>query len=227
MTPLAAIVLAGAGALAGLVGPGVIRRLPEPADATEGKAPYRAIAAVPRLRVWLAGSGLVLGAVAGAAVGWNAALWPWLYVIPLGVVLSYIDLRTRLLPTRLIAPSYVMVVGLIGVAAAIDGRTDVLVRAGIGWLVVGGLYFIPWLIYPKGVGYGDVRLSGILGLALGSVGWQAMLVGAWLGFLLGGVSGLALRPFTGLKMNAHGPAMVIGAVLGLAFGVPLVHALQR
>lgn len=227
MTVLAAVVLAGVGALAGLVGPRVIERLPEPTEASDGKALYRDIAATPRLPVLLASVGLVSGAVAGASVGWDVALWPWLAVIPLGVVLSYIDLRTRLLPTRLVAPFYVVVVALIGVAAAIDGRTDVLVRAGIGWLVVGGLYFVLWLIYPKGVGYGDVRLSGILGLALGCVGWQAMIVGAWLGFLLGGVSGIALRPFTGLKMNAHGPAMVVGAVLGLALGVPLVHALQR
>lgn len=224
---LAAIVLAGSGLLAGIVGPLIIRRLPEPSGAAGAKPLYRDIASAPWLAPWLAVAGSVIGAVAGAGIGWNVALWPWLCVIPLGVVLSYIDLRTRLLPTRLVAPSYVVVVALIGVAAVVDGRTDVLVRAGIGWLVVGGLYFIPWLIFPKGVGYGDVRLSGILGLALGCVGWQAIVLGAWLGFLLGGVSGLFLRPFTGLKMNAHGPAMVLGAVLGVVFGVPVMHALQR
>lgn len=227
MTVLAAVVLAGAGVLSGVVGPWVIGRLPEPKDPTEGKIAYRDLASTPRLASWLAGAGVALGAIAGAGIGWNPAIWPWLYVIPLGVVLSYVDLRTRLLPTRLIAPSYVVVVALVGIAAAVDSRTDLLVRAGVGWLVVGGLYFVPWLIYPKGIGYGDVRLSGILGLALGCVGWQAILVGAWLGLFLGALSGLFLRPFTGLKMNAHGPAMVVGAVLGVVLGMPLVHALQR
>lgn len=224
MTVLAAVVLACAGALAGALGPQVIRHLPEPKEPSEGKALYRDIAASPRLATWLAAAGTALGAIAGSGIGWNPALVPWLYVIPLGVVLSYIDLRTRLLPTRLIAPSYLVVVALVGMAAVIDGRTDLLVRAGVGWAVVGGLYFLPWLIFPKGVGYGDVRLSGVLGLALGCVGWQAMLVGAWLGLFLGGISGLFLRPFTGLKMNAHGPAMAVGAVLGIAFGVPIMHA---
>lgn len=227
MTVLAALLAALAGATAGPLGPLVIARLPEPAEAAEDKLAYREIAAVPRLRLWLAICGAVLGAVTGAAIGWNPAVWPWLYVIPLGVVLSYIDLRTRLLPTRLIAPSYLVVAVLVGVAAAFDGSAQLLIRGAFGWLVVGGLYFVPWLIYPRGVGYGDVRLSGILGLALGVVGWPAILVGAWLGFFLGAVSGLVLRPFTGLKMNAHGPAMVVGAVVGVAFGAPLVHALQR
>jgi leader peptidase (prepilin peptidase)/N-methyltransferase len=224
VTALAVVVLACAGALAGVLGPQVIRHLPEPEEPGEGKALYRDIAATPRLGAWLAGAGIALGAVAAPGIGWNPALLPWLYVVPLGVVLSYIDLRTRLLPTRLIAPSYVVVVALVGIAAAVDGRTDLLVRAGIGWVLVGGLYFLPWLIFPRGVGYGDVRFSGLLGLALGCVGWQAMVLGAWLGFFLGGISGLFLRPFTGLKMNAHGPAMVVGAVLGIAFGVPVMHA---
>ncbi|MGN6161809.1 MAG: prepilin peptidase [Marmoricola sp.] len=227
MIAAAGLLLALAGALAGVVGPPVIARLPEPEDGAAEKLPYRTIAAAPRLGLALAVSGGVLGVATGFALGWAVALWPWLYVVPLGVVLSYIDLRTRLLPTRLIAPSYVIVVGLIGVAAAVDGSTAILVRAAVGWAVVGGLYFLPWLIYPKGVGYGDVRLSGVLGLALGCVGWPAVLVGAWLGLFLGGFSGLMLRPFTGLKMNAHAPAMVVGAVLGVVLGAPVLHALQR
>lgn len=227
MTALAAGVLACAGALAGLVGPWVIARLPEPSDPDEGKVPYRDIAAAPRLAVWLAGSGVAVGAIAGAGAGWGVALWPWLYVVPLGVVLSYIDLRTRLLPTRLIAPSYAVVLALVGIAAVIDGGANLLLRAAIGWLVVGGMYFLPWLIYPKGIGYGDVRFSGILGLALGCVGWQAALVGGWLGLFLGALSGIFLRPFTGLKMNAHAPGMLAGAVLGAAFGAQILHAFGR
>ncbi|HWU31605.1 MAG TPA: A24 family peptidase, partial [Marmoricola sp.] len=202
MTALAAVALGIVGALAGVVGPRVIAQLPEPAERSDDKVLYEDIAAAPRLGLWLAMAGCVLGAITGAAIGWSSSLWPWAYLIPLGVVLSYIDLRTRLLPTRLIAPSYLVLMALVGIAALVDGRTDVLIRAGIGWIAVGGLYLMLWLIAPRGVGYGDVRFSGLLGLALGCVGWPAIVVGAWFGFLLGGLSGLALRPFTGLKMNA-------------------------
>lgn len=227
MTALAAVALAIVGALAGVVGPRVIGQLPEPTDGPEDKVPYQEIAAAPRLSLWLVLTGCALGAITGVAIGWSSNLWPWGYLIPLGVVLSYIDLRTRLLPTRLIAPSYALMVALIGVAAVFDHRTDILIRAGIGWIAVGGLYLMLWLIAPRGVGYGDVRFSGLLGLALGCVGWPAIVVGAWFGFLLGGLSGLALRPFTGLKMNAHGPAMVVGAVIGVVAGAPIMHALHR
>lgn len=227
MTVLAALLLSLAGALAAVVGPILIRGLPEPVDALEGKALYRDIAAAPRLWLWLGSVGLVLGGVTGAATGWNGDAWPWGFLIPLGVVLGYIDLRTRLLPTRLIAPSYAVVVALVGVAAAVDGSTNVLIRAALGWVAVGGLYLILWLISPRGVGYGDVRFSGLLGLGLGCVGWPAVVVGAWFGFLLGGTTGLVLRRFTGLKNNAHGPAMVVGAVIGVAIGAPLFDALYR
>lgn len=227
MTGLAALVLALAGASASVIGPQVIGQLPEPSDRPEDKPLYRDIAHLPRLWLMLGLAGAISGGLTGAAIGWSTNLWPWGYLIPLGVVLGYIDLRTRLLPTRLIAPSYVVLLALIGVAATLDHSTDVLIRAGIGWLTVGGLYLILWLIAPRGVGYGDVRFSGLLGLALGCVGWPAIVVGAWFGFLLGGLSGLALRPFTGLKMNAHGPAMVVGAVIGVAAGAPIMNALHR
>lgn len=227
MIVLAALILAIAGGMAGAVGPAAILRLREPNEPPDGKPLYRDIAATPRLVPWLTGVGIAIGTVTGASIGWSPDLLPWGYVIPLGVVLGYIDLRTRLLPTRLIAPSYLVIVVLIGAAAAMEGSHDILLRAGIGWLAVGGLYLLLWLVAPRSVGYGDVRFSGILGLALGCIGWPAIVVGAWFGFLLGGLGGLVLRGHTGLKMNAHGPAMVAGAVIGVIAGAQIFSALHR
>ena len=68
----------------------------------------------------------------------------------------------------------------------IDGDTDDLVRAGLGWLTAGGFYYVMWWIYPRGMGYGDVRLSGLLGIALGYLGWPEFVVGMYSGFLVGG-----------------------------------------
>ena len=69
---------------------------------------------------------------------------------------------------------------------------DDLVRAAIGWVGAGLLFFVLWYIHPRGLGYGDVRLSGILGIALGWVGTAELVVGVYAAFLLGGVGGALL-----------------------------------
>ena len=221
-------------ALAGLLVPALTARIPEPPadpaddvdDGTgprEPKEPYAVIAATRGL----AGRAALLSGVAGALVGWSLGwAWPLLFLLPLvpvGVALAIIDWRTRLLPTRVIAPTYVVLIALVLVCAAITRDTDDLVRAGWGWLVSGGLFLVLWLAHPRGLGYGDVRLSGVLGIALGYLGWGPLLVGVYAGFLLGGVGG-GLLSLTGLverRAIPFGPFMLAGALLGIVVGPEL------
>ena len=215
------------------VGPVVIARLPEPApeagdDQTDGdvaasaaaKVPYTQIAARPRLRVELAVAGALVGALVGWRLGWEPILAGWVYLGAVGVVLAYVDARTRLLPTRIIAPSYAILGCLVVVAGLLDGDVDRLVRSALGWLVFGGFYVALWLVYPRGLGYGDVRLSGLLGLALGYVGWPAVLTGLYAGFVLGGLGGVVLAALrTGDRRHfAFGPFMLLGSFVGLIWG---------
>ena len=74
--------------------------------------------------------------------------------------------------------------------------------------------------YPRGLGYGDVRLSGILGIALGYVGTAELVVGVYAGFLLGGVGGalLSMLRIVHRKHLPFGPFMLVGAVVGLLAG---------
>jgi len=210
----------------GLLVPSLIAWIPEPDEPDEAKEPYAEIAARPGL-LWRAAltSGLA-GWVVGAGVGLG---WPLVHLVPLvpvGVALAIVDWRTRLLPTRVIAPSYaVAVVGvLVGWVATRD--TDDLVRAGWGWLVAGGLYWLMWRIYPRGMGYGDVRLSGVLGIALGQLGWGPLLVGVYAGFLLGGIVGglLSLLRVVERKGYPFGPFMLVGALVGILWGEPILSA---
>ncbi len=237
---LSAAVTAGLCAL----GPAVIRRLPEPVDGqpepmdgrepVDGqpveptrpmttKLPYRDLARRPRLAPWLALAGAAVGALVGWRLGAVPVLGVWVYVGAVAVVLGYLDARTRLLPTRIIAPSYVVVVALLGVAAALDGAPGPLLRAGLGWLVMGGFYFVLWLVYPAGMGYGDVRLAGLLGLALGYLGWAETLAGMYAGFLLGAIGGgvLAVAGLVDRKRYPFGPFMLVGALVGLLWGSAL------
>jgi leader peptidase (prepilin peptidase)/N-methyltransferase len=237
-----AVVTGLIGLLLGALVPGLVSRIPEPEpeqpaeevggagaardgdQLTEPEGPkerYDAIAALPGLRRKTA---LVSGAVAalvGARVGWDPALLVLMYLVPVGVALGLVDWRTRLLPTKVIAPSYYVVVVLTILAALVGGGGwDSLIRAGWGWLVAGGTFFVLWFIYPRGMGYGDVRLSGLLGIALGYLGWAELLTGVYAGFLIGGVGGLLLSLLRVVDRKAYpfGPFMLVGALVGVLVG---------
>ena len=181
---------------------------------------YVAIADLPGLlwkSVLVAG---LTGGLVGVALGWQWALLVWLPMVPVGLALGLIDWRTRLLPTWLIARTYVLValLALLGTAFTQDWQD--LVRAGIGLAGAGLLYYVLWFVYPRGLGFGDVRLSGILGLALGYVGTAELVVGVYAGFLLGGIGGalLSMLRVVHRKHVPFGPFMLVGAVLGLLVG---------
>ena len=226
MTPLLVALVCAA---LGLLVPALVARIPEPASPDEDKEPYAAIAGRPGLRWRAALASGVAGAAVGAGVGPH---WPLVHLVPMvpvGVALAVVDWRTRLLPTRVIAPSYALVVVgvLVGWVATRD--TDDLVRAGWGWLVAGGLYWLMWRIYPRGMGYGDVRLSGVLGLALGQLGWGPLLVGVYAGFLLGGLVGgvLSLARVVDRTGYPFGPFMLVGSLVGVLWGDAVLAALLR
>ncbi len=249
-----ALVSAGVGALAGLLVPTLIARIPEPEPvpppegppvdeagasrepeeeplvagsppAEEPKELYADIARSPGLR-WRAGAATaVVAGLVGARTGWAPELSFLLYLAPVGVALAVIDWRTRLLPTKVIAPSYLVVIVLAVLSTLVSGDRHALVTAGWGWLVAGGTFFVLWFVYPRGMGYGDVRLSGVLGIALGYLGWAALITGVYAAFLVGGVGGLLLSLLRVVDRKAYpfGPFMLVGALVGVVAG-PYVAA---
>ena len=167
---------------------------------------------------------VLLSGVAGALVAWSQG-WSWtllvlLPLVPVMVALAVVDWNTRLLPTWVIRPTYYLTVALVLVAGLAAGDAGAVIRAAAGWLVLGALYGLLWFVNSGGLGYGDVRLSGVLGLAGGFVGWAELLTGAWSAFLLGGVIGgvLALLKVVDRKAVPFGPFMVLGALVGLLVG---------
>jgi leader peptidase (prepilin peptidase)/N-methyltransferase len=191
---------------------------PVPAPAEAGsKVPYAELAARPRLALWCALVAAALAGVMGAGRGWQPDLPVWVFLSVVGVALAYVDWRTRLLPRRLVLPSYLVVGVLLLGAYAVERDTGQLVRALIAWAATFGVYFLLWYVYPAGLGYGDVRLSGVLGMALGWLGWPAVVVGTYSGWLLGGVVGgvLALLRVVDRRGYPFGPFMLAGVVLGV------------
>ena len=218
-----ALLAAGLGALvaavAGAFVPDLVARLPEPEEPAEDKVPYAELAARPGLAWRTALASGVAGGVDGWSVGAGMVLLPLLYLCPIGVALAYVDWRTRLLPTRLIAPSYLVIALLAALAALVEKDLDILLRAGLAWLGAGLFFWMLWRFTP-GMGYGDVRLAGLLGMALGVVGWTEVLVGLYAGFLVGVVAWVPMRLLR-ITTDRHfpfGPFMLVGAVLGVVWG---------
>ena len=217
---VAAACCAGPAAVGGLLVPWLVTRLPEPEDADDDKLPYAVLAAGRRLGIRCAvAAGVVAGSI-GAVLGPDWSLPVWVYLAVVGVGLGYVDWRTKLLPYRLVAPSYPIVALLLVGAAAATADGDALLRAVIAGAATFAIFYALWFVYPPGMGYGDVRLSGVLALALGWLGWSQLVVGVYAGFLLGALVGgaLAVAKVVDRRSYPFGPFMLAGTWLGVVTG---------
>lgn len=154
-----------------------------------------------------------------------ALAYAWLAVA--SVVLTVIDVRTHRLPNRWVLPGYPIVAGLLLVACLGGAPWGSLMRAAIGGAVL-FLFYLALRAAGGGMGGGDVKLAGVLGAALGWAGWSALAVGAFAGFLFGGVYGAALlaaRQAHRRTAVAFGPWMLLGAWTGILFGAQVTARL--
>jgi leader peptidase (prepilin peptidase)/N-methyltransferase len=171
-----------------------------------------------------------LFAAMAARFGAHVVLPAFLYLAAIGVALSMIDLDTKRLPNAIVLPSYLVAGALLGAAAITGHDGDRAVRAVIGMVGYYGVFLLLRLAYPRGMGFGDVKLAGVLGLYLGWLGYGVLVVGAFGGVLLGGVVGVALMASkrAGRKSAVpYGPFMVAGALVAVFAGAQLAHAYLR
>lgn len=133
-----------------------------------------------------------------------------------------IDLAVYRLPDRIVLPMYPVVFVGLTVAAAMYDQWGSLGQAAAAAIVLLAFYFVLALINPSGLGLGDVKLAGVLGAFLGWFGWPAVLAGTLAAFVLN--AGVALVLLAARRVDARsgiafGPAMVIGAAVGVAYVV--------
>jgi leader peptidase (prepilin peptidase)/N-methyltransferase len=169
----------------------------------------------------------ILFAVVAVSFGASWELPAYLYLAAITVALAMIDIDVRRLPDAIVLPSYGVALVLLLLPAILDSRWDDLLRAVLGGLALFAGYFLLVLIKPGAMGFGDVKLAGVLGIYLGWLGWGVLLVGAFAGFLLGGVYGivLMLAGRAGRKSKIpYGPFMLAGAMLAVLVGESLVAA---
>lgn len=159
--------------------------------------------------------------------GLHVVLIAYLYLAAISIALALIDIDLKKLPDAITLPSYPVAAVLLTAGALAAHEPFDLVRAAIGGAALYALYAVLWFVYPKGMGRGDIKLAGVLGMYLGYLGWGTLAVGAFLGFLLGGVIGITLMATgraTRKSKIPFGPFMLSGALIAVFVGARLAHA---
>jgi leader peptidase (prepilin peptidase) / N-methyltransferase len=147
---------------------------------------------------------------------------PWSELLALSVFaaitveLVAIDMLARQLPRTLIWPTCMAVAGLLAIETIRSGDMSGLLRAAASATALASGYLALAVISHGGLGAGDVRLAVLIGGVLGWHNWQALIVGAALGFVITGVAAcaLAIRRRCPAALP-HGPGMLAGALLAL------------
>lgn len=194
-----------------LLTPGLIRGQP---------APRRRIATV-------SAAAAATFSVLAAAIGATAALPAYLFMGAAGVLLAVIDAEHHRLPDRIVLPSYVIGATLLLTAAIVTGDIAAWVRALLAAAAVFAAFLVLALISPDGFGFGDVKLGGLLGMYLGWLGWDDVVLGVAAGFVIGTAVALALvalRRATLRSPVAFGPALLVGALVAVTAGPELFSA---
>lgn len=143
------------------------------------------------------GATCVLGAGVEAAIawrfGWSAPLPAYCYFGAVAAVASVSDVAVRRIPNRAVLPAYLIAPALLALASAVSGSWWPLARGGITMPLLAGFYLILGLGFPGGMGFGDVKWAGVVGLYLGWLGWSAVTTGTLLAFLAAGFLVIARR----------------------------------
>lgn len=163
-------------------------------------------------------------AVVAGRFGWAWALPAYLVFTYAAVVLTFVDIRHHIIPNRIVYPTLFASLPILLIAAIADDSFDSLLRAVIGMLGASAFFYVVWWIYPRGMGFGDVRLALLIGLFCGWIGIGNVFLGVLFGLVLGAFSGLlfVVLRFIGMKDPIpYGPFLLAGAFISILFGSAL------
>jgi leader peptidase (prepilin peptidase)/N-methyltransferase len=161
----------------------------------------------------------LLFAAAGLKFGLSPELVPALLLISTLVIVSNADLDQRVVPNMVIGPSL-----LLGVVAQSYAYPDQWLTWTLSALIAFAAMFIVALLYPAGMGMGDVKLAAVLGLYLGRAVAPAMLIA----FITGTLVGLIVMAQRGVAEGRKtaipfAPFMGVGGVVALFWGEAMVQ----
>jgi leader peptidase (prepilin peptidase)/N-methyltransferase len=131
------------------------------------------------------------------------------------VALSATDLERRIIPNRLVLPATVVLLA-----------AQTVLHPSVEWVVAGiaaaAFFLIAALVYPGGMGMGDVKLALLLGVVLGRAVSVALMIGM-LSALVPSIVLIAKYGKAGRKMTIpFGPFLALGGVVALFVGSPIL-----
>ncbi|MEZ5321705.1 MAG: prepilin peptidase [Microthrixaceae bacterium] len=167
-------------------------------------------------------------------IGSHWQLLPVLWLVPVGIAVAVIDLRTLIVPTRIVWPALAVSVVLSLVAAFAADEPGRLWGGLLGVAALAGPLFVLWFVHPRGMGFGDVRMAVLLGWTVGFVAydgrWAAAVFAAVVTLGVGALLGLPLALSTLVRrgwraVSPFGPSLVAATLLVCALAVGVVDLL--
>lgn len=163
-----------------------------------------------------------------ASDAWTAGLLaPFLGIL---LALTLIDVRTLRLPDAVVGPSFAGAAAVIGLSELFGGDlrlTSSLLGAAAFAGALGAVYVVAGKVYgAEAMGFGDVKLAGLIGLVVGAIDLGSVAVAAGAAILLGGVVGLvALASGAGRRARVpFGPMLCAGAFIAVVAGPSILDA---
>ncbi len=203
---------------------------PTPDPGTRVDPPRRLLPEGPSV-IRTLGAALATAALCGATAG---RFGPHLLVLPfcvffaMLVTVSVTDLSYRLVPRHLVYGGLLLIVPLLVVVSATDGTWHDVAGSAIAGAVAFGVFFSVWFLVPRGMGFGDVRLAGAIGITVGYLSLLHAYVAFLAGFLLGMLFGMAMLVGSPSGRKTHipfAPSLAAGAVIAVFWGGALAQNL--
>jgi len=198
-------------------------------------APVRHLLPSGRSLPRMLGAGVVTGVLFALTAdlltvrGHSAGLFlvaPFWVFLAMAVTVSVTDLTHRLVPRQLLYGGLVCIVPLLVAVSWHLHAWRPLVDAAAAGFGAFAVFFVIWFFVPRGMGFGDVRLAGVIGVTVGYLGLLEAYLAFLVGFVLGLVFGLVLMVGSGSGRKTRipfAPALCIGAAVAILWGGTLVH----
>ena len=170
-------------------------------------------------------------------LGWELHTVAVLFLVTVLVALAAIDFRVYRIPDRINFPSMAVGFALITASSVIQDHPGAVLGAAFGGFSYATILFLAHIAYPRGMGWGDVKLAWLMGFYLGWAGWVSgaivdqligsfryVLFGAALGSLVGAVTGglYALARRSAKVVFPYGPSLALGCLVVVLYGAELV-----